>query len=556
MKRLLILFLALLLLAVIPASAQEDEMMTGPLALAEYAPAEAVVFASVNTSDDFIETANGLIAEYAGRIAEATGEPVDEVDVRDLFTDGDDADDFSAWLGESAAVIVPSVNVLLNDPNTALVGLLEVDDFEAALDYYADLYAFNVEQGDYVVIEQEDGSVLYEAQVSFISSVLITEEVAVFGTIDDVLLPGADARRLSDDETFNQTINALPEDAYNALVYINPQGGFTLAQQLLPLFLGSDMPEDLDLEAVGEAVGSQALGFTLLGERTLAMDYAQFGATTDLAEDPLDLAMLDYVPADAAFVIEAQGLGATLSGALAALYELDAFLVESNLTPPEAQQVLGFVGPGDLATFITLSLEGTYGIDLDETLQWLNGDFVLYLRPVLTETSPLGGAVETGWVVNTDNPEATAELVEATADLAQRQFDPATFEDDTLTVPFGAVVSLPEFSPLVMTATDDVFAVGTGDTVERALDPDDTVTDTDAYAFESDLFLDDPSLLFYISVEPLREFTLTLLEDSGMVNEDDLEAASALLNLLDSAAVTTSRAERISTARFTLTLGE
>jgi len=545
-----------MLLAVLPASAQDDETTTGPLALAEYVPAEAVVFASVSTSDDFIETANNLIAEYAGRIAEATGEPLDAVDVRELFTDGGDAEALSAWLGESAAVIAPSVSILLNDPNDALIGLLQVADFEAALDYYDSLYAADVESGDYVVIEQEDGSVLYEAQLSFLSDLLITEEVAVFGAADDVLLPGADARRLNDDATFNETINALPEDTYNALVYINPQPGFTLAQQLLPLFLGADTPEDLDLEAVGEVVGSQALGFTLLDERTLTMDYAQFGATTELAEDPLDLAMLDYVPADAAFVIEAQGLGATLSGALAALYELDAFLVESDLTPPEAQQVLGFVGPGDLATFITLSLEGTYGIDLEETLQWLNGDFVLYLRPVLTEASPLGGTVESGWVVNTDNPEATADLVAATAELAQRQFDPATFEDDTLTVPFGAVISLPEFSRLVMTANDDVFAVGTGDTIERALDPDDTITDTDAYAFESDLFLDDPSLLFYINVEPLREFTLTLLEDSGMANEDDLEAASALLNLLDSAAITTNRAERTSTARFTLTLSE
>jgi hypothetical protein len=188
----------------------------------------------------------------------------------------------------------------------------------------------------------------------------------------------------------------------------------------------------------------------------------------------------------------------------------------------------------------------------------MNGDFAVYSGLSVSEGGLLGVAPESGFVLTTDNPEATAGLVSAIARMAQESFSAATFEDGTLTVPLGALFSMPELGSLSMTSTDDYSHAGTTDTVNFALSPDGAnLTEADAFAFDQSLFLPETIALAFVNITPLRGALASFAQaNPRAIRRDELETLQATLGLIDSMSISANSDGETSAARFTITLGE
>lgn len=553
MKRLTLLLLVLVMsmAMALPASANQptDELT----ALAEFAPAESVFFGVARIDDGYAatleEVINSRLEVVAATLPEGTVPPSVSAD------DFAPVAEFRAFAGDYAAVFFPSAQAIFEgSSDSVFAAVVPVEDFDAAVAYFDDLNEFDIEFGDVEKIEQEDGSVLYQSNVSFIDSTLVTPEFAITGDIESVILPGMDAASLADTEDFQNAVAALPEDAYNILGYVNLDPVVAIIEEFAPAVLdGTGIT--IDYEVLADSLGQIAVGFTLLEGRVFTIDMAQV-APALLDAQPLDLTVLDNVPGDTPFIIHGNGIGGTLAGLLDSLYMLNDMLLEAGLLPIPEAGPLDFVGPDDLATFITLSLEGTYNIDLEETLAWMDNDFVLAMRPRLEAENLLTSNVDLSLLLGTDNPEATAAIVEEFAKDVIAQFSAATFDDGTLRVPFGALISRDDLAVLAMTANDTFMAMGTELYTNELGNTDAPVTGTDHYAFESSLFLEDPFMLLYIDLEPLVGEAREALELSGLVPPFLLEAFDGASNLIDTSSITFARADGIATARFTITLGE
>jgi hypothetical protein len=268
--------------------------------------------------------------------------------------------------------------------------------------------------------------------------------------------------------------------------------------------------------------------------------------------------LLELAPADTAFVFAGNGIGSSIQMALDSLYELDALLKEQGVLPIPDAGPFSNLGPDDLATFLTLSFEGSTGLDLQETLAWMNGDFALYSGLSVSEGGLLGVAPQAGFALATDNPSATAGLVSAIARMALESFSAATFEDGTLTVPFGALFSMPELGSISVTSTGDYFLAGTTDAVNFALSPDGaSLSQADAFTFDQSLFLPDTMALAYVNIAPLRGALASFAQaNPTAINRSDLEALQTALGLADSMSISAHSDGETSAARFTITLGE
>jgi len=191
LKRLMILILTLLLaLAVaVPASANQptDELT----ALAAFAPADTVAFGVARIDDGYIETLEGVVNSRLEAVAAVLPEGTLPPSV-DIDAASPGFAEFRAFGGDHVALFLPSTEAVVQGEDNPFVGLVPIEDFDAAIAYFDDLYEFDLDFGDIVKVEQEDGSVLYEAAVSFVQSTLVTEEFAITGMIDSVVMPGDD----------------------------------------------------------------------------------------------------------------------------------------------------------------------------------------------------------------------------------------------------------------------------------------------------------------------------------------------------------------------------
>jgi hypothetical protein len=438
--------------------------------------------------------------------------------------------------------------VINNNADNSIYIAAEIADYDLALAYFEEFF---LDEG---TPDEATDSVVY-LDASDNTAYLLTDEILYIGAPSKIdLIQGdlggaEDLDSLANSEGFVRTMDALPAEEYNVISYINPEEPIQTLGLLASFVLGQQA-QLLDVDEITEAVGQQAVAFTVLEERILTMDYAYTGPLADVVE-PFDQSMLERAPDDTVFLITNQNLGDTLGGLLDALVLLDQFLRDSEVIPFEGIDI----GPADLATFIRLSYEGTTGLDMDETLDWLNGDGVVF-----SELVPFGdfATLRNGFVISTDNPEATAAYVEAQAELALNAYNTATFEDGVLTLPVDNLIPFAGTWEIVLASNDEVGYLGAGDGAEFALEPSgDSVTTTDLYGFESNAFLDNFSVLWYINMEPVREVIDGVLAEIGedeMLDEEELAMVDMALGLLDTASVTVSGTETSSVTRFTLTL--
>lgn len=566
MKRLTLLLSALILtlaafggLAMAAPAAQGEGVPTDDLtALAVYAPEDTALFATIRTDDAYVDILEGLLNGVAANLEIPGSEPLD---LREAIGEetGTPYEMLRLLLGDSVAAYIPSFEALLlggmNDFPAILVA--DITSQPVAVGVVEDMLADAIEFGDYQVIEREDGSVLFEADFSADGSFLITEDALFFGAfgadLSEIVLPGDDMRNLTQSEAFQNTVNAMPRDDYNFLAYVDP----STTIELVALFAGSALPEvDVEASELADMVGQIAVGGVIVDERSLVLDLTSTG-DTPMEYAPFDLALLERVPETTPLLIAGNGLGTLVQQSLDQLAVIDG-LIET--LEPGAFDELGPIRFESIGTFIRFSFEGTYGIDFDAAMDALDGDFITYVTTgYLTETSELQLGANTLFV--TEDVETTTALVEALAEIASEIFNPTTFEDGLLDIPFGALFSMPELATLQIATQDDLVIFGSEQDVAFALEPGESnLTTSDRFAFEEALFLEDTNTLWYVDTQPLRDLLAAFVEDMGdqlsARDRDDLSGLSVVLGLLDTATITGAETDGGMAIRLTLTFAD
>jgi Protein of unknown function (DUF3352) len=351
------------------------EATAGP---AGFVPPETPMYLEASRqSEDQVANAEALIAEL-GEVP-LLGTPVDPLDLLEQEIDeaaadeGLDltfADDIEPWLGERAAVAIPSVEELVAEESPGVLAVVEVTDEEAARAVLDRLVA---PADEVQVVEEEVGGQTVLRPEGEEGGAAIIDGFLVFGNTDEALEQGFSAHdgdSLADSDDFEAAFEGLPEerlaDGYLDLGGIIETG----------VAAGEIQPEEI--EAIRGLYGDgfeQPLAVALsAGDRTLAVDVAGPSA---FGTGPPRIGATDLVGGAPGNAIAAIGLP-DLGG------QVDAFLefLEAN-GALFGEQALG---PGGFAE----GFEAEVGVPLDTVIE-AAGDAALHLRGELPFGFVIGG---------------------------------------------------------------------------------------------------------------------------------------------------------------------
>lgn len=479
MKQRLLFFLVLLaLLLAAPALAAQTDDLTS---LAQYFPFDTTMFASFRTDDATIAELDAALALVLAKLPEGIAPPDISLQsaLDDLARQADlnDFSDFRAWLGDTAA----AGRIMEDDPDTAgIEGALfvaQISDRAAAEAFWKAILDRPGGQPRYRV-EEGDAFTLYaiESDPPTDAGLLFTDDVMLLGVanLPQILLT-RDAK-LAQNDSFRQTLDMLPADSYTGLVYVD-----------LPAL--AEVTPNTQIAAA--LLGQQAIGFTLLDERSLVMDVAsRLGDSAMLdnlgvslpALQPVDTAFAANLPADTSFAIHTGNLKAVYESLVAAAR---ASAEQEGTSPEEFERSLNQIAFG---------VRGLTGLDLDEDiLSWMTGDFALFAsvdsaalsdlmmqsmsgEPAVFETLPFSA----GLIIEVTDPDKARALAAGiTKALPQltSQNDDITLAEEQIGGANVTVISAPiELQPdynvpfdLIIGANDAVFVIATREAATAAL---------------------------------------------------------------------------------------
>ncbi len=573
MKR-ITLFLTLLALmtAVIGgASARTVEQgtdLSDLTALAAYAPDGTSVFAAIRTDDGYFDTFDAVIGNIAAALGTTAQDLIGVESVSVLFNDGLGPDvNFDVavrpWLGDTAALYIPAVENLLfgGGGDQPFIFAFSVVDQDLA-DAFVQSAIGDLLQTEAITRTEEDGVILYEPALRFQPAFVITEDALLYGVLGnnfaDVVLPGAEVPSLAQSEAFDLTLNTLPRTDYNIAAYVDLTNLLDLVGSFLPLLVGPETgitlpPELLEPGVISDAIGRFALGAVIISDRALVLDISTTGsAFTSINAPAVDLALLERVPASAGLLVQGSGLGDIGRAAIESIGLLEALIAS---TDPEALRDIEPFRLSDAATFVRLSFEGTFGVEFNTAMNALNSDFVTYLTfDVNEQTSEASVGVNA--ILRSRDADVTDVIVERVAGIFTDIFNPATFEDGVLNVPFGALVYDPAALSFSIATDGDLILVGdSGDVAFMGGETDGaaTLTDLTVYGFESSLFLPGTTSVWLVNFPPFATVSAAMTE--MLSGEDAMNAAMAgmALSVFDSASITTAPTDGGTAIRLTLT---
>ncbi|MBI5671113.1 MAG: DUF3352 domain-containing protein [Chloroflexi bacterium] len=512
LKRLLaVLVLAALLLGLVPTLAASPTVELA--ALAQYFPGDTPLFGAVRTDDATIAELDRVLATVLAKLPEGVASPdLSLQSALDQIAREAGLDDFSgirAWLGDYAA----AGRLIEDDPSTsASEGVLfaaQITDRAAAEAFWKDILDRSGGQ-DYRV-EAADAFTLYaiESDPPMDAGLLFTDDVMLLGVANLRQLLLTREAKLAQNATFQQTLDLLPAEQYAGLLYFD-------AAALAEFSQGSP-------GLTSTLLGQQAVGFTLLDERSLVMDVASRLGNLSALENlglslpslqPVSPAFAAHVPADVSLLAHATNVKA--------LY--DAFIETARATAErEGTSAEEFErGLNQLA----FAVRGFTGLDLeDDILSWMTGDFALF---VSLDAQAITDAVLQG--MNGDTPRleelpVSAGLVIEATDPAKAQALAAGIaralpqlaaQDENVTISqeqIGGVdvtvISAPvelqaDFRvplDIIIGANDAVFVIATRDSATAILEGQPGFDSTPQFAEVTRTLGNAPTSVWYISGE-------------------------------------------------------
>jgi hypothetical protein len=579
MKRLTLLSILLLLMVVVGGtSARNVEQGTGLsdlTRLAEYAPEGTSVFAAMRVDDNYFDTLDGVAETIANgldtTVNDLLGVPSVSALLESFLSDADInfATDVEPWLGDTLALYIPAVENQLfggNSDQLPFIIALEITDQLLADGFVLTLYE-DALQRESMTRTAKDGIIIYEASLRFQPSVVLTGDALILGVLGtgfaDVVLPDSTTPNLADSDVFNATLGALPASSYDVVAYADLTNIIDLLTTFIPAMLEPEMREQIPAELfepgfLSSRFGRFALGGFAADDRALVLDVVATGTffTDDLVVDDIDLSLHDYLPSSTGLLVHGRGLGSITRG----LVDLIGVVQDAinSFDPTLLQQIEPFQLQ-DIATFVRLSFEGTYGVEFDRAMYALDGDFLLFAALSYDDTASVGQINLNGLLRSLD-AEATNIIFERAAEIVTDIYNPATFEDGELYIPLGDLIYEPDFGELLVTTEGNLIfsSLGIGDVSfarERGQNVDSPFTETAAYEAVSAFFLPDASSVLLVHFEPIFDVVNGVFSDveASLGIEDATRAGN---NVLETALITTAPTDGGFAIRFVLILAE
>ncbi len=380
MRRLIVLWIGMMLLAAAPAAAQGRVPVPDITRYADYAPATAPAFAVVRADTGFREQTPALL----NRLEPVIG----QTDLNDFFDDILNSPEINVFLGDGVGIIVLSPQVDFSDlmgDGSPFAIILGVKDPEAARAL--------LEESNDIVVEERNGWKDYRMNDEV--RALLRDDVMIltpnFPYADQVV--SGDFGKLSADADFTAAINQLPADHYDFLLYgdlsalVAAQSGQTSRGALAPA------------SALADMLGTGAVGGVSVGGRDLLLDVSwkygdldgisAFGFSPEMFTGPaVDLTLARRLAPDTQFYLQTVNFGGMLIQFFDLLNVMGGLMKDDAST--EFFGLRGIVNEnlGDTAkAAVTLALAAATGLSLDsDVLSVLEGDFALHLSALAADT--------------------------------------------------------------------------------------------------------------------------------------------------------------------------
>jgi hypothetical protein len=523
--------------------AQEDTAT-----LASDMPVDTALFATLRTDASTIETLDALLAQ----VGDFVPLPVTMSDTlnglaMDAFgTDFDES--MRPWLGDSIAIGL-QLNESTMDANEApLIVVVEITDAEATRDFLTS----NLRDFQLLIYEEQaiEGGIQFvpTTEDRGIATITITENRLILSA-EGLPVPLNMDTTLADTPRYSEALNNMPEDDYNALIYVDVPAW---VQIIL------DNADDVGDEEVvglvtqvGALLGTTTLGFTVLDGDTLTMDVAQmvnavaFDAIgVDMPVTTIDPAFANNVPADAPIVVHAGDYGDVVQSGLNTIYRLQDSVDERG----GWAEVFGFGDDADarigsavldldkLIGIGNVSFSGLTGMSLQRDVLPRIGDMALFVRvlpeallPDLPITPDLGIALQT-------SAEDSAFLFDNLI-TASEAYDTGYVVED---VDGGRVMTVTALSQLAgvdglldlqVGAGDDVLVMGTRNAVANVLAGGASLAETEDFQHALTVALPEPNQVAYIATAPIADVLLTLA-DGDALNDSEAQQLQFVANIL------------------------
>lgn len=586
MRKLMLIAAGLALLAgllVAPALAAPVDDLA---ALASYFPDSSVMFFSIRTDAGALENLDGLLARLRRLLPPGVVTPTTLTEALDTATLAETGKPFTEsirpWLGDTLAVALTGLD--FDAPTPPLQVAIAIRDRAAAVEFLALALAMELEAGDYVRLDHQDGVVFQQQMEYGTPTVFTVQDEALLITFTEAFTqPG---RVLAASADFQAALARLPEPSYDGLLYVKTGDinrlTLTMSEQtgqsLLPLF------RDLI-----EVTGSQVMGFALRNGRSLTLDVAtltgelqpllDLGLTIPPVPPAFEPASAARIPADAPLVIQGTAFGPLTINAFESLRVLGEALQQQLQQQPDAffsqdrevVELLRNINLGAAVTgFINLTFAGVTGLNLErEVLPWMDGDFALYLRG-LPGNAELPALPDFAVVVESSQPDGPARLVSALADaldqygLNYRREQVGNGEALAITAPLrllfpqelrGALAGLSELD-LLVGHSDSLLAIGSRKAATYSLSPKgNNLADAPAYAEALGYALPDSQQFWFLNTRAFVPLVDELIRRG--VSAANLRQLRPALGLFSSGSVSAvAQADGSSTARFVLTLAD
>jgi hypothetical protein len=436
---------------------------------ASLAPAGAVVYgeATLDPSDDQQAAIDALIDKFPGE--GSAGERIRGL-LEKAFSESDTglsyAKDIEPWLGDRAGFFVASLTPGA-DPSAAL--LVATDDEDKAGD--AIEKAAKANDGKASSYKGHDYYAISGGAAGVVDGWVVLGSESGFKAAVETAEGGA---QIEDDDAYTKALDDAPEERLGFVYFNTPAFVKQLQKTAGGASLGpfAGLFKDPVLATFNATEQGVRLEATL--PESLTSAFPILGDSGGRAAD---------LPADSWLAIAQPDLGKTIS------YFVDAFG--------------GLVGGRDM---LAQQLKAATGLDLDkDVISWM-GDWSLFVRG--ESVAELNGAL----VVETSDEAASARFIDAVARLARKSNAHVTDTDG------GVTLSSPDVpEPIHLFQRDGKVVLAYGDSAAAdALDPGETLGDTQAYKDAEEALGGDYDLSFYLGFEPI----LALVDSTGAGDDE------------------------------------
>ena len=511
MKRWLLMMSLILLtlgLSVFSLSAEIDPNSDNLANMARYYPTDTLFFASTRLDEAYINELDDLLTVILAP-AQQFGIPPIAITQAITLSTGLDATSILGWLGDTAAVGIPTVfeeGVFSSQPSAKeMYAVVSLADHEQALAFLdANLQGFErSETADFILYTDSALYILVKQDAMFLSAVPFLPTIPFLPDSNDV-------ETLLDTQSYQDAMAELPLDRYNILLYVDVP---TLVDFQLQI---SQVPPN----AVETNLDGMAIGFGTIDETNLVVDLVQ------LPEDPfmydgvgqVNQTFLQNIPANASAMMQVSDYANMVESFIQYMDNIGVAYNEPLVPSEEFERQWAEMG-----------------IDLEaDLLSWIGGDYVTFghldivpiVRDALAYELELSNRFAWGMVMDTTaNPEAASRFASIFGDLLEQNNvdDEISFRTETVAgveatiVSFDAEMENP-FTPIVcganpppseiisfemvLASNNEVFVFATRPLADAILSGNvQSIAHTPAYQQSSQYFLPDPTSVWFTTGE-------------------------------------------------------